>query len=392
MIFDTEYIVKKINVIRKDDTIKNESDLADAIKNNTLLTETLLSAFTDLRLKISEHMRLDRVLFLFGNGASIYAGSKDTRTFSLSQFSNKKEYKSIGDIIQNIEGYGIEEQLNALITVRSYYNIMKDKKESIVSNLINEIKNDLIDNFVNSIDYAKLNLHEVFLLKLRSFGCLSRSSIYTPNYDLAFEYMMDKLRIEYSDGFSGFVNRVFDPRTLVNNVKTSIIKIHGSVNWKSEDDKIKEFQPRFSEHKVVIDDKAPVLIYPTSDKLYQTYSTPYSELMRHMLDEMGTGKNVIIVLGYKYGDDHINEILQKSIENPNNIYYFFLYNPNENSEFVERIKTLCESMPNINLLTGNILASFDMFVKYIMPALPEKTDQEKAFELLKGVLMGDEKQ
>lgn len=392
MIFDTEYIVKKINAIQKDDTIKNENDLADAIKNNILPTETLLSAFTDLRLKISEHMRLDKVLFLFGNGASIYAGSKDTRDFQLSRFAKDKKYKSIKSILQNINECGIEEQLNALITVRSYYSIVKDDNEAIVTQLINEIKDELIDNFVNSIDYAELNLHEIFLLKLRSFGCLSRSSIYTPNYDLAFEYMMDKLRIEYCDGFSGFVNRVFDPRTLVSNVKTSIIKIHGSVNWKSEEDKIKEFQPRFSEHKVVIDDKTPVLIYPTSDKLYQTYSTPYSELMRHMLDEMETGKNVIIVLGYKYGDDHINEILLKALENPNNIYYFFLYNPSEHSAFTDRIKMLCESMPNINLLTGSVLASFDVFVKYIMPALPEKTDQEKAFELLKGVLMGDEKQ
>ena len=42
--------------------------------------------------------------------------------------------------------------------------------------------------------------------------------------------------------------------------------------------------------------------------------------MRHMLDEMEIGKNVIIVMGYKYGDDHINEILFKALENPNNIW------------------------------------------------------------------------
>ena len=103
---------------------------------------------------------------------------------------------------------------------------------------------------------------------------------------------------------------------------------------------------------------------------------------------METGKNVVIVLGYKYGDDHINELLFKSLENPNNIFYFFLYNPEERGEFTDQLKRLADSMPNINILTGKVLADFKTFVKYILPATPEKTDQEKAIELLQKVLVG----
>lgn len=106
-----------------------------------------------------------------------------------------------------------------------------------------------------------------------------------------------------------------------------------------------------------------------------------------MLDEMETEKNVVIVLGYKYGDDHINEILYKALENPDNIFYFFLFNSEEEGEFIDKIKQLAESMPNINVLTGKVLADFKIFVKYILPATPEKTDQEKAIELLQKVLV-----
>ena len=265
--------------------------------------------------------------------------------------------------------------------------VQDEDKEQLVSDLIDEIKGVLINSFVNSVDYRNLYYHDIFLLKLRTLGCLKRASIYTPNYDLAFEYSLDKLTIEYKDGFSGFVNRVFDPRTLQGGDKTALVKIHGSVNWVVEDEKVREFQPRFKDGKVIIDDTAPVLIYPTSHKLYQTYSTPYSELMRHMLDEMETGKNVIIVLGYKYGDDHINEILFKALENPNNLFYFFLYNPEEKEEFVEQLYRLAESMPNINVLTGKVLADFKIFVKYMLPATPEKTDKEIAIEQLKKVLV-----
>ncbi len=399
MIYDSEYILDQLNrKLKEEQQIHSEKKLlallepqkdekGNVIADTHLPAEDLLAAFYELRLKLAEHMKLDDVLFLFGNGASIYAGSQDTRDFKLEDYKTK--YADLSSVIDEVgKLWGIEDQLNALITVRSYYNLVKDKKnEQQVSNLIDEIKSVLIDSFVNSVDYRKLFLHEIFLLKLRTFGCLGRTDIYTPNYDLAFEYSLDKLSIEYRDGFSGFVNRIFDPRALQGKDKTGLVKIHGSVNWIVEDGKVKEFQPKFKDGKVIIDDTAPVLIYPTSHKLYQTYSTPYSELMRHMLDEMETGKNVVIVLGYKYGDDHINEILFKSLENPNNIFYFFLYNPEERGEFTDQLKRLADSMPNINILTGKVLADFKTFVKYILPATPEKTDQEKAIELLQKVLV-----
>lgn len=334
-------------------------------------------------------MKLDNVLFLFGNGASMYAGSQDTRKFKLEEY--KKKYTALTSIIDEINKlYGIEKQLDALITVHAYYTLMKDEKQEQVSKLIKEINGVLINNFVNSVDYRKLSLHEIFLRKLRAFECLKRTSIYTLNYDLAFEYSFDKLGIDYRDGFSGFVNRIFGLRTLQGKDKTSLVKVHGSVNWIVEDGKVKEFQPKFESGQVKIDNTAPVLIYHTSHKLYQTYSTPHSELMRHMLDEMEVGKNVIIVIGYKYGDDHINETLYKALENPNNIFYFFLFNLNEKGDFIDDIMQLTESMPNNNVLSGKLLADFEIFVKYIMPATPEKTDKEKALEFIQKALVKHE--
>lgn len=392
MTYNDEQIFDKLKKAIGNNSI-TEEDLSKLLESDSLTYEevkNILKVFSDFRLKLSEHMKLDKVIFLFGNGASIYAGSKDTRNFNLSVITKKSSYCDIDDIISKINGMGIEDQLNALITIRTYFKIMQDvAKEEIVKQLIEDIKRNLIDNFVNSVDYERLKLHEIFLFKLRSLSCLLKSSIYTPNYDLAFEYVMDSLRIEYKDGFTGFVNRVFDARTFMSKDKVTLVKLHGSVNWKIDGQKIKEVQPLFSSGKVQINDAASVLIYPTSNKLYQTYATPYSELMRYMLNEMEVGKNVIIVLGYKYGDEHINEILLKALENPYNIYYFFIYDPNDKNDFIDNICSLSDSMPNINLLCGKIWASFNTFVKYLMPATAEKTDQEKVLELLKKVLTDD---
>ena len=391
MIYNDQYILDKVKGQLEKEQMPSEEEFQRPLDFNSRPFAMLSSAFSDLRLKLAEHMKLDRVLFLFGNGASIYAGSQNTGSFNLSDYAEKAEYAGIKGIIQTVAGAGlcgIEEQLNALITIRSYHKIVKDtEKEGDFTKLIDEVKGDLIKNFVNSVDYRKLDYHEMFLRKLRNFGCLSRTGIYTPNYDLAFEYSLDKLGIDYNDGFSGFVNRQFDPRTLSAGNKTSLVKVHGSVNWIAEEGAIKELQPRFKDGKVEIDKTDSVLIYPTSNKLYQTYAAPYSELMRHMLNEMETGRNVVLVMGYKYGDDHINDILFKALENPENIFYFFLRSPNGGGEFVRRISELEKSMPNIHMLTGKILASFHVFVTHMLPDISAETDEEKAIKMLRKVLV-----
>lgn len=225
-------------------------------------------------------------------------------------------------------------------------------------------------------------------MKLRSFGCLNKVSFYTPNYDLSLEYTLDKYGIEYANGFSGFVNRKFDPKSLQVAKTTRLVKIHGSVNWVFDmaDKAIKEVQPIFSPNGTVKSiDAEHVLIYPTSQKLYETYKAPYSELMRSMLDGFESRRNVIIVLGYRYADEHINEILYKALANPNNIFYFFDYGDGS-CDFIRRMAELSKLTQNINILIGKFLGDFDTFVKYILPANAEKSDEEKIIELLHMVM------
>ena len=391
-----------IEKFKKDHSDVNDSDQKELSAALDKYHDDTVKLLEELRLKIGRDMRLDHVIFLFGNGASFYAGSKSTMDSFLQEYLNNKEFSDIKTELNCIcstslnkegkkETKGIEEQLNELITLKSYYNIIHDSiREGLVSDLINSVENRLISD-VNAIRYKDLTWHKMLLRKLRYYGSLAKTQIYTTNYDLAFEYTMDELSIQYTDGFSGFVNRLFDPRTLLESGKPSLVKIHGSVNWViREDRRIKAIQPKFKDGKVYIDDKNPALIYPTSNKLHETYSTPYSELMRHMLDEMESGSNAVIVMGYKYGDDHVNEILYKALDNPNNIFYFFIHDDPDKCDFIGKMRELGRNIPNINILSGKVLASFDVFVKYILPAVDEKTDEEQVLNLLQKVLLKNE--
>ncbi len=389
MILNSELIIEELS--KRGTSITSEEEVLSMLKNDdNKCEEALLKATSEHRLKLGEHMKLDHVLFLFGNGASIYAGSKDTKEFHISDVIKDVRYKTIYEVLKSVDGLGMEEQLNRLITIRAFFKITDNENEQVVTQLIEDIKAQLIGDFVNSIDYRKLTYHQMLIYKLRNYGCLTRTKIFTTNYDLAFEHSLDALSVDYTDGFTGFVNRQFDPRTLNNSSKTTLIKIHGSVNWVEEDTKIKELQPRFVDGRACINDTKPVLIYPTSGKLYQTYTTPYSELMRYMLDEMVTERNVILVMGYKYGDEHINEVLYKALQNPQNVFYFFQYGEAKGCSFIDDMIRLSESMPNINVISGKILASFDWFVKFLLPATPEKSDEERALELLQKVLVKHE--
>ena len=403
-IYDTSYILNKLNECKKDEEKINTVDDLKTYLANEAHTQELLSAFSDLRLKFASAFNLDSISFVTGNGTSMYAGSNDTRGFKLSTYIDDAKYSRIQDELSHIITSDMEKALNQINILCESKRIVgaKDKFKAY-QQLIKAIKSDLIKSFVNSIDYSKLSAHEILFRKLCYYGALNRVNIFTANYDLAFEYSLDQLGIEYNDGFSGFVNRKFSPKTLESSHLLTIDKFHGSVNWVIEEgsigsDSIKEVQPKFN--KVVFKDKGKeveevkaeinsnadqVLIYPTSNKLYQTYSTPYSELMRFMLDKFESKRNVIIVIGYKYGDEHINEILLKALANPGNVFYFLDYDNDSNNDFINNMKKLTDQLPNINILSGHILADFQIFVKYIVPATYEKTDEEMIKDLLKKV-------
>lgn len=370
-------IIDCINV--KGTEIKTEEDI------KSFEEEDVLQAFSKIRLALAQNFKLDHICFFVGNGCSIYAGAKPTTEFDLTNAATEKDLSAIKTVVDKIKDKSMEEQLNALLTVREFYHITGDKKEDIVATIINDIKKHLLKNYVNSVQYENLSSHEAMLMKLRSLGCLNKISVYTPNYDLAFEYMLDKLGIDYANGFVGFVNRKFDSKSLQIAKTAKLVKIHGSVNWvfDEKDKVVKEVQPHFMADEK--DDIEHVLIYPTSQKLYQTYNAPYSELMRSMLDEFESRSNLIIVIGYKYGDEHINEILFKALANPNNIFYFFDY-AKQDCDFIKRILEISESLPNINVLRGHLLGDFEVFVKYMLPANAEKTDGEQIFEFLSKVM------
>ena len=164
MYYDTEYFLNKINRNDSSDRNNTRRKLTKKELKNYLKArkneEDIVNAFTELRLKLAECFKLGEISFLTGNGSSIYAGSSDTQKFNLGKYTSKDKYKDIKPELDHISDKDMESALNKVNILYEQKKIVGDNdKAEKYGDLIAEIKQDLIGNFVNSINYAKLTDH-----------------------------------------------------------------------------------------------------------------------------------------------------------------------------------------------------------------------------------------
>ena len=118
MIYRTEDIYKKV---KNGPAINTESEFMNLYSpksgDPSITDEMLFPAFSDLRLSLGQNFKLDHICFLLGNGCSIYAGSKSTTEFKMSDAVDEDKLEEIQEVITKLTGKSMEEQLNALLTV-----------------------------------------------------------------------------------------------------------------------------------------------------------------------------------------------------------------------------------------------------------------------------------
>jgi len=162
----------------------------------------------------------------------------------------------------------------------------KNKVEAVIAKIQEFLWGNCTDGAFAHGNSSALNLYEAFYRKLiMRDRSLPRPWVFTTNYDLFNERAMDRLGLPYANGFSGVVERRFNPATFryalaeqldLSNRKWSAVdgfvylcKLHGSISW-TEDDHglfpIKETWPQESPSKV--------MIYPTPAKQNSSLGSP----------------------------------------------------------------------------------------------------------------------
>ena len=238
--------------------------------------------------------------------------------------------------------------------------------------------------FATEGDTTVRDLYERFYKKLvlrdRS---LPRPWVFTTNYDHFSELAMDRLGIPYANGFSGVVERRFNPAIIryalaeqldVASRKWTAVdafvylcKLHGSVTW-TEDDHglfpIKEVWPPESSNQM--------LIYPTPAKQNSSLGSPYADLFREFQSRIVREQSVLITAGYAFGDEHLNNIIYQALTIPT--FRLVIFAAPDTEGEIAKLRALRD--PRIWIIGGNGPADgtrahyFDMIVEHFMPQRP----------------------
>jgi hypothetical protein len=143
--------------------------------------------------------------------------------------------------------------------------------------------------------------------------------LFSLNYDTLVEDALALSAVSHWDGFSGgavaFRNHRFGEEA-PKGYSAHVVKLHGSIDWYLGDDG-KVWRVR--EGDTYPARTGRVLIYPQATKYVATQRDPFAaqfDIFRRTLST--TGDNVLVVCGYSFGDDHINQEIESAMAAPNN--------------------------------------------------------------------------
>lgn len=342
------------------------------------LNQNLLDDFDNDEAKLAEIKRFFSKLllsknlnFLIGSGCSIDSVPLMGHTFE--RVKSQIEPSTLGAYSEcdDIEGY-----LNWLISAINFHS-EETQKERFQHSFDLSIK-ALIDSMPKFESYNEnkkksgkiyktrenyqLFYNAIFTKRDNSPIPLSPINIFTTNYDLFNENALDNINIHYSSGFQGGMKRVFNPsmfnlryvdtenkfKNKWNPVRrfAKLYKLHGSTNWINEGDKV------FLTDRVISSDDQ-VMIYPSYVKHDITNQTPYSELFRELTLNLQKPNSVLIVLGFGFPDEHINQLIEQALNNEDFIVLIFGdYTETKIQSFYDRNNM----KPNIHLIGGDYKA------------------------------------
>ena len=160
---------------------------------------------------------------------------------------------------------------------------------------------------------------------------LKRINVFTLNYDTLVEQAADAEGAVLLDGFVGTMRRVFRPESYDHDLyfpaETTegrvhrldrvihLYKLHGSVSWRSN-------TPSWSNPyglqatESTVDGAESAVIYPTPAKYGATLGMPYAELFRRFANTIVRPQSTLIVVGYGFGDEHVNAIIRQALGVP----------------------------------------------------------------------------
>jgi hypothetical protein len=291
---------------------------------------------------------------------------------------------------------------------RSSKAVHKDRAAT-VEGAIQKVKRFLWERCTNGSfahgDSGVMDLYDQFYRKLvlrdRS---LPRPWIFTTNYDLFNERAMDRLGLPYANGFSGVVERRFNPAMFryalaeqldLSNRKWTAVdgfvylcKLHGSISWTEDDHGLFPIREQWP-----AEGSAKVMIFPTPAKQNSSLGSPYADLFREFQFRIVREQSVLITAGYAFGDEHLNNLIYQALTIPT--FRLIIFADTDSGGEIAKLRNLRD--PRIWIIGGDGQQEgqrahyFDQVIEHFLPQRPPERIEaavKKVLETMGPVVAG----
>lgn len=157
----------------------------------------------------------------------------------------------------------------------------------------------------------------------------SPAEIFTPNYDLLLEQALEQNLLPHFDGFVGSREPWFDLASIEHDTIptrwTRLWKLHGSINWEKSEETVNGNKITRVVRVTREAAAGKVMIFPSHLKFDQSRRMPYLAMLDR-LRAFFQGKDAprLVVCGYSFLDDHLNEVLLDGLRGNRNAQCFAL--------------------------------------------------------------------
>lgn len=173
--------------------------------------------------------------------------------------------------------------------------------------------------------------------------------IFTTNYDLLVERALEESATPYFDGFVGTRKAFFDlgaveDENLLPARWARLWKIHGSLNWRLTSDGRRVVR---SDNR---DKSTSHLIYPSHLKYDQSRKMPYLAMLERLKAFILQPNAILFMSGYSFGDEHINDVICRSLEaNPTAQVFGLIYGDLADDRY-KKARECGYQLPNLSII------------------------------------------
>jgi hypothetical protein len=209
------------------------------------------------------------------------------------------------------------------------------------------------------------------------------AEIFTTNYDVLIELGLERAETPHFDGFVGSVSPYFSNATVDADTHRTyemyypprswvrVWKLHGSIGWRLTKD------PTTGTLRIIRVSGLPpgtdddLLIFPSRQKYSDSRKLPFVAYHDRLRKLLSSGEILLVVCGYSFSDEHINELLYEALRNNSRLAVAALIHGTfKSSTAIERAVTISHSLRNLSIYGPDQACIAGMQGPWVDPSKP----------------------